>query len=317
MVTLKDQGYDELGPDSQTYLAVIRTWGNSNSPDNGKRAESWLHKLCQDHQTGASSTILLQCYNAVLSIYARLSDPVSATRVFHHLNQRISEEAGSTAKLGANTGVKLRASSETYSMIFRSWLYLAERGSLPAFKQLVQVLETVEAADQTKESGVLASVELYSEILRVARNCAPSYPEVLDMSVSVFDRLRASRHAVQPIHFSRLLQIGLVALSRPENDEVRTAFVRQLTRECRDAGYISSAYLQALASGPVYRSGWTRFSSERLTLELFPSWPLPPSWMRNIKQDGFIPQREDLHRSFFATLDHGSVAYPVHNHDSS
>ena len=156
-------------------------------------------------------------------------------------------------------------------------------------------LQSLVKRESTADPALVSSVDMFTSILGAARKCASS--DVLEMAEQVFDQLRASHHTVEPIHYSRLLQVGLLAMSHPEKTDARTSFVRKVMQECKEAGLVSSLLVQALANGPVYVDGWTVAESKESVLELFPDWPLPPSWTRNVRQLDLLPKRIDFYRA--------------------
>lgn len=200
-------------------------------------------------------------------------------------------------------------SSESYALVIRAWLAVADIGSQEALAKASNWLRTVVERERDDEQVALSQIEFYSGILGAARKCAAQCPDVLDIAVETFDMLRDSHHAIHPIHFSRLLQVGLLAMSRPENNEVRTAFVKEVAQECCEDGYLSSSFLQALANGPVYYDGWTIEESLRLENLLFPDWPLPASWSRNVKESAYLPKRSDFLRTIYNLSHHGVDPY--------
>jgi hypothetical protein len=300
MISLKDRGSDEVAPDALSYLIVMRCWMNSDQPNRGHRVEWWLSKQWKDYEFEGRDKLIptTDTYNVGIQTYERMTEPQKAQRLLSDLIRRSDLD---------QTG-KLKPNSESFASVIRAWLIVAGMGSKDALETAVRWLDSL-AEMEKHETGIVSMVDLYTGVLRAARTCASKYPEVLDLAVETLDKLRASRHTVNDLHYSRLLQIGLLAMSRSEHNDVRTAFITQIVEDCSEDGLISTPLLRALANGPVYYDGWTIEGSDRLTEKLFPDWPLPHGWTRNVKQDGHIPRRTDLMRTGFDLVRHGDDPY--------
>ena len=191
------------------------------------------------------------------------------------------------------------ANSESFSLVIRAWLRVAQKGNRKALSAAVRWLKFLREQEK-QDTGLVCPQDLYSGILGAARKCAAANPGVLDLAVETFRILRASGHQkLLPIHYSHLLQVGLLALSRPEDDNVRISFVQQIVRDCAEDGLVSRKLINALANGPVFYDGWTIEESQRMVSEVFPEWPLPPSWIMNVRQGSLTPTRADLRRTMF------------------
>jgi hypothetical protein len=289
MIAFKDAGGAsyEAAPDAVSYMLVMRAWVNSNKANKGKRVAWWLSKLWKDYDFEGRPSLCptTATYNIAIRTWAELGQPLEA--------QALMTDLMKLAELGEHD--KLQPNSESFSLLIRAWLAVAGKGSGQALKEAVHWLDIL-ADGERKEVGLTTSVDLYYGILTASRNCVAHSPNLLDVAVETFDKLRESHHSLDCLHYSRLLNVALLALSGPENDEARDAFVVQLVKDCIEDGLISNAFLRGLADGPVFADGWTVQESARLTGELFPDWPLPPSWTRNLKQEGLIPRRSDLRR---------------------
>lgn len=299
MIVARDKGQVEISPDSTTYLMVMRSWVNSEQSNRGQRVAWWLDKQWKDFEFEGHSVLQpnVLSYNMVMRAWADLGEPVRAEEALREFLSH--SKKGDTA---------LTPNSESYCYVIRAWLSVAERGSREALIIAARWLDVLLEKERTEE-GIQSSVETYTQILGAARKCASQCPDVLDVAVDIFEKLRDSHHAIDCLHYSRLLQVGILALSRPDNNDVRTAFVQQVASECREDGLVSSAFLRALANGPIYYDGWTIEESLRLVEDLFPNWPLPNSWTRNVKPEGLLPQRRDLLRTMFDISHHGIDPY--------
>jgi len=288
MTTLSDQGNIGARPDSTSYMLVLRTWVNSSKTTRGQRVEWLLSKQWNDFDFSGDENLrpTVDAYNLVIRVWADLKKPLHAEKVLTELiNLSADEKSGG-----------VRPTSESFALMIRAWILLSVNGNEQALKRAAEWLQTLVKREKD-DPKIVSSVDLFSSILGAARKCASHAPEVLDLSVEVFEQLRSSHHVVEPLHYSRLIQIGLLTLSKADQTEVRNSFVRQLVEECKEAGLVGSPLLQALANGPVYSDGWTIDASDELVWELFPDWPLPPSWTRNVKQTDLLPQKHDLMRS--------------------
>lgn len=155
------------------------------------------------------------------------------------------------------------------------------------------------------DSGPTTTHDAFLGILKAARKCASDRKDILNLASKTFQYLKESRHVVDPLAYSCLLQIVLQALSRPESDNARTEKVTQIVQDCCEDGLVSKGLVRALTNGPVYESGWTLSESEELTTTLFPDWPLPPSWTRNISNDAVLPTQSDFQRTKHILFKHG------------
>jgi hypothetical protein len=288
----------------------------------------------------------VESYNTVMRVWADLRAPSKAEAALLDLLDRSAgrrRRSGAFQDGGGTTGDDdvgdstddqdkhlLEPNSESFALVIRGWLKVAEeRGDKDALSSAVRWLASVRSLEQQEGSSsssggsgrrrsILSQVDMYGGILSAARRCASEHPDVLDLAVDAFDELRRSHHQVEGLHYSRLLQVGLLALSRPENDNVRSEFVSQLFSDCCEDGRLSKPFLQALANGPVYRDGWTAAESARIVGELLGlspqrrdrrPWPLPPSWTRNVRQGGLLPDPHDVVRTRFEVYRHGADPY--------
>lgn len=191
-----------------------------------------------------------------------------------------------------------RPASTADSYIIRAFLRMASRGSEKALIEAHEWINRLMEFER-KEVGVLSSAEQFLSFLGAARFCASHYQDTLGMCFHVFDQLRKSRHTIDPMHYSRLLQVALLALADRDDDEVRHVILEKIISECKEDGLVSSKLLKALSNGPVRSSdvgGWTVEASRNAILQHFPTWPLPTAWTRNLREVDLEPQRTDLRR---------------------
>lgn len=299
MIELKDNGVDEAAPDTVTYLMVMRAWTNSEKSNRGQRVAWWLSKQWKDFEFEGNPSLrpTTATYNQVIRTWADLGDPFKA-------EQTLSELIG----LSSHHGDDLHPNSESFSAVIRAWLSVADNGSEQALTTAYRWLESLMEREKS-DARVQTPVDLYTRILGSARKCSSKCPDVLDIAVDTFDKLRNSYHQLDCIHYSRLLQTGLLALSRPENNKVRQAFIQQIVSDCIEDGLVSNLFLQALANGPIFYDGWTIEESMRMVDDLFPNWPLPDSWTRNVRQRENLPRRSDTFRTLYKVSQHGVDPY--------
>lgn len=296
MTLFKEQGIDGIEPDHKSYLMVMRAWANSDKPNRGHRTTWLLSKQWSDfHFTGNEQLRpTVDSYNTVMRVWISLMEPLEAEKLLAELVQHSDCEPN--AKLSPN--------SESFSLVIRAWLAVAEIGSEAALLTAAKWIFLLEEREKA-ENGILSSVELYSLFFSAAKRCAKSSIKILDVTMEVFEKLRSSRHALDCLHFSRLLQVGFVVLSKEEANQVRSSFIEHVIKDCKEAGLISSPILQAIANGPIYPTGWTAEESVRMVAEHFPQWPLPPAWTRNVKPESMLPKESDRWRRTFTFSYHG------------
>ena len=169
----------------------------------------------------------------------------------------------------------LRPNSESFSIIIRAWLTVASKGSDQALRSAVRWLDILVQREKAETGVVSAAPHLYTNILGVARTCASHSPGVLDLAIDVFEKLRGSHHMMECIDYTRLLQVVLLALSRPMNDKQRKYLVTKIIKEAQEYGFVDTPLLQALANGPVYSDGWTAKASQVTAVGALPSSAQP------------------------------------------
>lgn len=277
----------DASPDAISYMLVMRAWANSKKGIRGKRVSFWLSELWAAYGIQKRPDLLpsTTVYNVAIRTWADLGQPHRAEALLLDL-RKIAESS--------NEG-SLRPNSESYSLLVRAWLSLAEQGNKEALERAVYWLQVLVDGEQ-KDIGLSSSVDLFSGILAAARNCAAHSPDVLDIALETFDHLKKSHHPLDPLHYSRLMQVALLALSKPENIKTRESFVAQLVSDCQEDGLVSSALIRAFANGPTFQDRWAEGQSEkeRLATKYFAAWPLPAHWCRNVRQTGMFPRKSDL-----------------------
>jgi hypothetical protein len=260
-----------------------------------------------------------------MRVWADLGEPGKAEAALMELLSRSNAHVPEQ-DAAASSSASLVPNSESYAVVIRGWLAAAERGDKFALAQAVRWLDTVrdrEDCDSGQGSSVLTQVDMYGGILSAARSCASRHPDVLEVAVSTFEKLRTSHHPADCLHYSRLLQVGLAALGgRPGKDSrARLAeFVARIFRDCCEDGLMSKPFVLALATGPPASStsGHQRFTDgeyRRLVADLLLPFhdasndednhaadelvPFPASWTRNVRQVGLLPMRRDLEHALF------------------
>jgi hypothetical protein len=296
MTLFKEQGLDGMEPDNISYLMVMRAWANSNRPNRGHRATWLLSKQWSDYRFNGNENLkpTVESYNTIIRVWIGLMEPLQAEKLLSELVLHGDED---------KTG-KLRPNSESFSLVIRAWLAVAELGSDAALITAAKWIFLVEEREKA-ESGILSSSELFTLFFGAARKCAKSSVKILDTTMEVFNKLKNSRHTIDCLHYSRLLQVGLQVLSKQDSSALRNSFIEHVLSDCKQAGLVSSPLLYAISNGPIYPNGWTVDESQRVLAENFPQWPLPAAWTRNVKPDNMLPKESDRWRRDFTIGHHG------------
>lgn len=300
MIRFADQGYDQLRPDARSYMLVMRAWMNTRLQNRAQRAAWWLDKQWQDYEFDLhpERRPTTESYNIVIRMFSEMGQPEQAEEYFKAMGE---DEKG------------IRRNSESFVYLIKAWIAVAEeRTDIHALQKAAEWLNySAKLEEEDSAPGVKSSIELYCRILKAARACAPRSPtESLKLALDIFARLKQSHHRLGHLEYARLVQVGLLSLSRPENNDTRTKFIRQVVMECADAGLINGALLRTISKGPIYDDGWTIQESHRLTAELFGEWPFPHSWTRNVRDNGYLPRPNDLIRTHsFGTFSHDEDPY--------
>ena len=282
------RGQNAIAPDSLSYSIIARAWANSSHPTGAERASWWLGKLWRDFEAFGDERLrpTTSIYNSVMLSWNQVQKPEVAETYLNDLMEHF--ERRSVPNLVPN--------SESFVNVIRGWLDLGMKGSQDAVGKAAHWLDVLQKLEDAEIAGVTTVPELYDMILRATARCASTCPDVLDLAFHVFGALRRSRHSLTSQSYARLLRTGLLALSLPENNQLRESFVKELIKDCAESGLVGGPVIVALSNCPVFYSGWTLQESERLTAEVFPQWPLPPSWTRNLPSD-YFPTEQDLIRT--------------------
>jgi hypothetical protein len=262
--------------------------------------------------------------NQVMRVWADLGEPDKAEAALIEL---LSRSKSYMTEHAAAAPSSLAPNSESYALVIRGWLADAERGDKFALAQAVRWLDAVRDLEdrdsgRSSSSSVVTQVDMYGGILSAARHCASRHPDVFEIAVATLEKLRMSHHPVDCLHYSRLLQVGIAALSgRPGKDpRARLAeFVARIFRDCCEDGLMSKPFVRALVSGPAafsspssHQNCWTTDGEfRRMVTDLLLPFhdasnadgdgdvdhdlsPFPASWTRNVRQVGLLPTRHDF-----------------------
>ncbi len=273
MISLKNQGLKEAFPDATSYIQVILAWRNSERVNAGERAAWWLRKQWQDFMFTGNPALQpkLHSYNSLIQTWAKLERPVEAEDVLTMLLDHEKEESSG-----------LTSDSESFAFVIQAWLKSVGNVQFPTGQCFERALYWLDEAIARESAGVKTPSTLFLSFLTAARKCAWVGPVLLEKVAVVFDKYRESPNPIDFNAYSLLLHVGLDTLNRPEHNDARTHFVTRLMESAREDGLVSSQLVRTLANSRVYAEGWTKEESARLTNELFHSWPIPHSWMRNV-----------------------------------
>ncbi|GKY94273.1 hypothetical protein MPSEU_000393100 [Mayamaea pseudoterrestris] len=296
MIRARDQGEIIASPDSSSFQMVMRAWKNSDKPGRGSRVTWWLQKQWGDYEFEGYDALqpTTHSYNLVMQVWAALGEPTEAEKCLTELT-RLGEYGGF---------INLSPNTESYAAVIKAWLAVANNGSHQGLEAAATLMRYVAQQDKGDQRNVLSSVDWYSMFLSATRKCAKHF-RALELATEMFEQLKESHHAVDCLHYARLIQTGLVVMSQEQHDRRRGEFIRIYVVECCEQGLMSRPLIRAIVNGPVYYDGWTIEESRRCRDDVFPDWPFPAAWTRNIRQEGFLPQRSDLMRRNFHISHHG------------
>ena len=294
MIALREDIHPEVAPNHLSYTKVMLAWANLGKGNAGKRAQWWLKKLYDEYEVTNDERLRpsLAAYNTVIKAWTRVGRPVNAEMLLVDLIRNEKSEKNPF----------LKPNSESFSMVIHSWLkaeaseqhpYQPEEGCRRATQWLNELIRR----ENSGNYGVTTSPELFDCILKAASKCNNLGPDILEFSISIFEKYRESRHRVDFMAYVWVLQVGLNTLGTVEFNDTRSEFIRQLVEDCCADGLLSNLFVRALANGPVYFDGWTRDESARLVNEFFPDWPLPWDWSRNLPYQYHVPRQEDARRT--------------------
>eukprot|EP00980_Cylindrotheca_fusiformis_P009300 scaffold2042_cov123-Cylindrotheca_fusiformis.AAC.7 len=332
MITQKDNGFVEVAPDRITYEKVRRiwlanqnknkttklvkywcsaiatssvilyyilktwqvmeAWANSGHPNAGKRAMWWLKKMWNDSELDGGDVSLIlptkTTYNIVMR--ALLVEPegaLEAENLLLALGDKYKEEKD----------IELCPNSESFAIVIRAWLQTSERASnvtdrVQALGRAVEWLTSLREVEN--EKNLSTAPELYLRVLKCATRCAKGRREILELATDTFQGLRQSRFQLNSVPYCLMLQIGLDALSEDKQDMVH--FVETLLADCSNDGLVSNRFVQTLARSDAFAQDWSSLERRELLDRLFPVWPLPQAWSRNIPSPRHHPRPSDLAR---------------------
>ena len=228
-------------------------------------------------------------YNIVMKAVAESEGALEAENLLLDLGDKYKEDHSPD----------LCPNSESFAMVIRAWLRKANEESnvnesISSLKRAVEWLSSLQ--EMENENNLSTSPELFLGVLRVARECALKRPDILQLATQTFNDYKESRYQIDHVTYSLMLQIGLEALSGPGDYDDRNSFVKEIFRDCCEDGFISNLFVQAISNSPVYDEGWTEEERQTLSKELFHSWPLPPSWARNLPNEKSKAKPEDMWR---------------------
>ena len=294
MISLREDFHFAVAPDVGSYTKVILAWTNLGEDMAGKRAQWWLNKLYEEYEVANDDRLrpTVGAYNAVITAWSKLGRPENAEMLLVDLIR--NEKSGKIPCLKAN--------SESFAMVIHAWLKIDPDELVDSTQLGERVRRAAKWLDKLiwrEENGynVTSTPELFDNVLKAAAKCKNPEPDILDFSISILDRYRASRHRVDTYAYVYLLQIGLNTLGTAEYDDTRFDFLEQLFHDCCDDGLLSNVFVRELANGPVYYDGWTQGESAKVVKEFFPDWPLPREWYRNLRHDYYMPTFEDSKRT--------------------
>jgi pentatricopeptide repeat protein len=230
-------------------------------------------------------------YNAVIRALIKVGEVKEAEKVLVDLMQYENKEKMSF----------LKPNSESFAMVIHGWLKFDDNESEEftgddACRRAAEWLDELSRREEAGTYGVTTSPDLFDCVLKAASKCADVGPDMLDFAVATLEKYRASRHRVDCMAYVWLLEAGIEALGIPEFDKTRSTFIHQLVKDCCSDGLLSNMFVRTLANGPAYYDGWTRGESALVTKELFPDWPIPSEWFRNLPHDYYIPEQKDFRR---------------------
>ena len=176
-----------------------------------------------------------RAYTDAITAWGSVGDPKSAEDLFLEYRQRYQDLKA--PELNPNT--------EILAALIRAWLKAAEEEEVDQNKQIARLSRGVEwlesMIDGETAGGPPPTHDLFLAVLKSANSCAFDSPQVLDIAYRTFGNLRESRHHTDARAYTMLLRVALLALSKPENDEIRTKFVTRLVKACCEDGLLSKS----------------------------------------------------------------------------
>ena len=213
---------------------------------------------------------------------------------FNHLMLDVLDHEGSK-------DTSLRPNTDSFSLVIKSWITNdASSSRYNIGERLRYALKWLEELIEREDKGFTGSstsVELFTTILNACKKAHQIDHTILEVGLATLKKNKESRHHVDSLSYTRILQIGLGAMCAPEDNMKREKFLRDLVKDCCEDGLVSKGFVSALANSPMWSDGWTIEESEKYTMEFFGCWPIPNSWTRNIKNANLLPTPEDTQRT--------------------
>ena len=286
MLDMYNQGNIACAPDAYSFSSAILAHSMMLHPDSVKRIEYLLEAQWNYYETTRNPEHIphIRSYN----IFIRCLSEVGMTEEC----DRVIIDIKNISRVHPN----LRVTQETLAFNVRAWLRKSERGD---FNALLLAYERIKSVSQ--EEGLMSFPdELFLSAICSARKHALSNPyPALKIAVDTFALKQKSYRKADCIHYARLLEVGILALSRECDKETRDSFISRLFESASREGKVSNHLVRVLANGPVFYDGWTARESERVMNELKLSWPLPDSMTRNAIKCDMLPVESDFRRTNF------------------
>lgn len=291
MFTHQDNGFTEAAPDRISYEKVMCAWANSLNGNACRRAQWWLKKLWNDSELQGNKDLLptVSTYNIIIRALARSDGPLAAENLLLDMGDKYREEMAES----------LCPNSESFGLVIKAWLDKGHRDELmdDRLNSLHRAVEWLTSLREIEnENNLSTTPEQYHGVLRAAKGCAKDRPEVLELAKRIFHDQKQSRHGLDIFSYSGLLGVGLEALSSPDADEERTAFIDDLFYRCCDDGLLGKQFVRTIVDSEIFDEGWTLEAYEDTMKRLFHTWPLLPSWTRNIRSEFHMAKESDFQR---------------------
>lgn len=290
------------------------SWARSGHSNAGKRATWWLRKLWEDYSIEGGDDLLptTTTYNIVIEAVSSSSilDDGGALEA-----EKLLLEMGEKYK---NQSIEqLCPNSESFAHVIRAWVNDSEQHFSPqkqqqryerryheddnidveeGIKSLYRAVDWLISLQEVEnENNLSSSPELFLRIIRATIIPSKYRPmSMLQLATKVFFNLSTSRHIVDEVPYTILLQVGLTALARPEYNVERDTFLEDHIRDCCENGMISTTFIRTLVNSTVYEEGWTVEERNRYVTKYFDEWPLHPSWARNLRNPNSYPCQDDI-----------------------
>lgn len=295
MMSHRDNGFLEASPDVISYEKVMLAWANSRLPQSGKRCTWLLKQLWKDYElhpesisaTSYKSSLLptVNTYNIVMMALASTDGALAAENLLLDMGEVYKDERRTDHS-------SLCPNSESFSIVIRAWLESANHTRnvderIASIRRAYEWLSSLRAIEN--ENNLSTAPQLFTGMLSLLKTCSKQRPQVLNLAESIFEDFRQSRHRLDYISYANLLQVGL-RCGKFDVDE-RERFVEKLFAECCEDGLLSNVFIRALVDDS---SKECKNLTDRVLLR---KWPLPPSWIRNLKNKNNLPVPNDIRSS--------------------